>query len=287
MHDRRAIVLAWTPSERSSRCTVKATNYHLLLRYSAAAAAWWTSCLQRLPGQLPHQHQLAQPRGLYSMKSGAQLIVNAFVFHQRSAAAAQMSWRTYSSATAAASGSAQPNLQEAAEAAGLAKPDAAEELLGRLKDKDLLRTAGFIGGKWTNAGAKGATFQAGGPALGDAQGSVGAAKWVWVWVCMALTHADKNMHTWDSATGSGEQLLAPADHIISSGPSLGHRSAQGQHDWHPPAVCSKQTCLTGAAGSLDACEQTCSCMLLFARAHAPCCRCATQPPPRCWRPCRS
>lgn len=53
------------------------------------------------------------------------------------------------------------NLSEAAEAAGLTKPDVSEALLGRLKDKGLIHTAGYIGGKWQTASANGVTFQVG------------------------------------------------------------------------------------------------------------------------------
>jgi len=58
------------------------------------------------------------------------------------------------------------NLEEAAEASGLTKPDISEELLGRLKDKKLLHTAGYIGGKWTTGSGKSATFQVRNPATG-------------------------------------------------------------------------------------------------------------------------
>lgn len=88
----------------------------------------------------------------------------------RRAASARCIWAIpregFSSATPSSpnssSGAQKTNLEEAAEAAGLIiKPSVSDELLGRLKDKGLLHTAGYIGGKWTSGSKKGASFQVG------------------------------------------------------------------------------------------------------------------------------
>jgi hypothetical protein len=64
------------------------------------------------------------------------------------------------SAPSGAADSKQTNLVEATEAiTGQKAVDATQELLGRLKDKGLVRTAGYIDGEWTSGSVKGSTFQ--------------------------------------------------------------------------------------------------------------------------------
>lgn len=53
-----------------------------------------------------------------------------------------------------------PNLTEAAEAAGWTNSTISDELLARLKDKDLVQSAGFVDGKWLGA-RNNATYEVG------------------------------------------------------------------------------------------------------------------------------
>ncbi|GIL52528.1 hypothetical protein Vafri_8371 [Volvox africanus] len=58
------------------------------------------------------------------------------------------------------------NLDEAAQAAGLNKVAVSAEVLSRVKDRGLLHTAGFIGGKWADVASDKSTFEVRNPATG-------------------------------------------------------------------------------------------------------------------------
>ncbi|KAG2452440.1 hypothetical protein HYH02_002683 [Chlamydomonas schloesseri] len=63
-------------------------------------------------------------------------------------------------------GTARTNLDEAAQATGLSKPAVSPELLARVTDQRLIRTAGLIGGKWTEVSSDKSTFEVKNPATG-------------------------------------------------------------------------------------------------------------------------
>ncbi|PNW80188.1 hypothetical protein CHLRE_08g381702v5 [Chlamydomonas reinhardtii] len=58
------------------------------------------------------------------------------------------------------------NLDEAAQATGLSKPAVSADLMSRVKDAGLVRTAGLIGGKWTEVASDKGTFDVLNPATG-------------------------------------------------------------------------------------------------------------------------